>query len=225
MRVIHLAVGLAGAVGALGALAACNSVSTSFGGSSGVGGVGGAPPTAGGVARPPPVPQESVDCPLEEPIVGASCAAETTCDYGNAADPSCDDLAICTQGSWTRSAPASDCRTCPDAFDGIAPGAPCTTSADRPHVCSYYDGTCGCVADASDAGTGADADPDGGAPPDVSGHWACTRPADGCPARRPIAGNTCVTAMRCDYGSCLFGVPLGFDCSAGVWTSSAEACP
>lgn len=222
MRVTNLAVGL---LGALGALAACNSVSASFG-SSGIDAVGGAGPSAGGVATPPPEPpRESADCPREEPLVGASCALEMTCDYGNAADPACDELAVCTQGLWKRSAPSSDCRTCPDTFDGIAPGAPCTTSADRPHVCSYYEGTCGCVPDADG---GADASSDAGgdaAAPDVSGHWACTRPADGCPARRPIAGNPCVTQMHCDYGSCLFGAPLAFECTAAFWQRVDEACP
>ncbi|HEY8078092.1 MAG TPA: hypothetical protein VIF62_28390 [Labilithrix sp.] len=69
-------------------------------------------------------------------------------------------------------------------------------------------------------------DPDAGA-----GTWSCTRPALGCPARRPRLGESCVHEMTCDYGSCLFGASLAFACTrldseTVAWTATApKACP
>jgi hypothetical protein len=207
------------------ALAACNGVST-YDGAIG-GGSAAAPPDVvgpeGPSARPPPEPFASVtDCPAAAPSEGASCDGDRICDYGNAAEVECNERASCTQNQWSRSPASGECQACPATYEARSPGAPCTTTAAHPFVCSYYEGTCGCVPD--HPGAGADAGGDAGAPV-LTGTWRCTKPADGCPARRPIAGNACVRTMSCDYGSCLFGMALSFLCQ-GTWSAEGKpTCP
>ncbi len=204
------------------ALAACSSATSSAG-------FGAAEPSGG------PIPDVSFDasaptarlpaCPTAWPGIGEDCnSLETTaCEYGTNALAACNDVFVCDQSSqrWREhSVGNATCGgPCPYAFDEIAPGGACSEPGT---VCSYYEATCGCVADATDAGG-----PDAG----TSGTWACTRPAFGCPARRPRLGESCVHGMHCDYGSCLFGAALAVDCTrteSGVvaWTAAASpACP
>lgn len=209
------------------AIAACNSVAVSGGGFSSSGSGNAVGSGGGATATPPPEPfAMATDCPRDEPFDREACSGEYACDYGNAAELECNERALCTKGEWQRVKASGDCQSCPDDYDERAPGSACTTSVDHPFVCSYYQGTCGCVPEKSDASADAstDAGSDGGSPL-VRGTWACVTAQEGCPARRPIAGNACVKSMTCDYGSCLFGTALLFECQ-GTWSAAEKPqCP
>jgi hypothetical protein len=223
------------ALGAAGAfVVACSSTSTGFGSFGGtVSGSGG--PV--GSASPPSSRNEAFDCPTLQPKPGDYCGAgRGVCEYGQAVDPACTVHARCSQGVWLIEQPSQCPTSCPDHFDDRAPGDPCSDT----QVCTYLEATCGCVGAIADAWTIVSYDPDAGAPPAPAeagagdagadaavGHWQCVRPGGACPARRPIAGSRCVNdSLACDYGTCLFGVPLGLLCSGDHWTGdTAKSCP
>jgi hypothetical protein len=218
---------------AVALVAACNAVGSSAGFGVGPAEIG---PTApafdasvnGGELR-------GAACPASPPDVGlasATCDPKVNgarCEYGDGSLPSCNDIYVCSpsEAVWTEThmaVDASACSACPAAFEDLVPGGPCEASGA---ICSYVEATCGCtVAEGADAG--GDADPDAGAGSSV---WTCTRPAAGCPARRPRIGATCVHEMTCDYGSCLFGADLAFACAqvspdVFAWKSvAAQPCP
>jgi hypothetical protein len=119
----------------------------------------------------------------------------------------------------------------------------------RPRLCTYLEATCGCAGAIDgawttitggsnntsndggvDASTGdggdASAGDAGDAGPAAVGQWQCIRPRNGCPARRPVEGARCTKAIDCDYGSCVFGVPLSLTCINGRWTALyVGSCP
>lgn len=145
------------------------------------------------------------------------CTPGTWCEYGSAAEQTCNDRLLCGNGRWV-SIP-KDCDVeCPATWDELAEGTPCSSASP---ICTFDEGTCGCVVtDSAGDDAGADAsDPDAGdasvAPP--SGRWTCVRAASGCPGKRPLLGNACVNEMTCDYGSDLFGTDLSFECKASRW--------
>lgn len=191
-----------------------------------------APPNAS--ASPP----SASACPANIPIEGDSCFGGS-CEYGGAADPSCNVIARCSAqlGTWTLEQPNHCPTTCPDHFDERVPGASCGGT----EVCTYLEATCGCAGAIDGAWTsisggsnnvttdaGADAtSPDGGdAGASAIGEWRCVRPTKGCPARRPVEGTRCTKAMDCDYGSCVFGVPLAMTCINERWTALyVGSCP
>jgi len=167
-------------------------------------------------------PETVTDCPASLPQSGSSCLAfSAQCEYGWAAEESCNAFASCSGGRWSVQRPSDTCiDTCPSSYDDRQEGDACDSVGA---VCSFYEGTCGCVADddggAPDAGDSGDA----GA---ASGHWRCHVPQDGCPARRPRSGEACVKSMVCDYGSCVFQRDLSFDCNGGYWSlADYPDCP
>ena len=219
--------GLALALG----LAACNGVSSSIGSFGGVsGGADGIGINPGGQSGG----GSATDCPNTVPTANAPCSGHT-CAYGSSPDPSCNLTARCSEDfKWVIEEPHCPA-SCPAHFDDRVPGQACSD----PDVCTYLEATCGCVGAirppviATDGGDGGDeggadasapdaADPDGG----PIGHWQCVRPAGDCPARRPTTGTRCVKTMSCDYGSCLFGVPLAYECVPTSWKEAAPmVCP
>ena len=227
-------------------VAACSGGSSSFT-SGGFGGEAFAGPTSPGPPSSAAFPPgSSAGCPQSVPHDGESCffSSGTTsdvCEYGGAADPSCNVVARCggKLGAWTVE-PAHCPTTCPVHFDERVPGATCTGT----ELCTYLEATCGCAGAIDGAWTsitggsnntssdgGADASTldggDGGdAGPAAIGQWQCVRPENGCPARRPVEGTRCTKAMDCDYGSCVFGVPLALTCINQRWTALyVGSCP
>ncbi len=154
------------------------------------------------------VPTSSLrECPEKIPDDRSPCGAPIHCEYGANADPHCNALAICdTFGSWSVTPPYQACADqCEDDFSSITAGGSCGKVGT---VCTYYEGTCGCLGTAADGGS--------------AGKWTCVQPASGCPARRPVVNAPCVVPMTCDYGSCTFGVSLAFICDGTRW-SRAQA--
>jgi hypothetical protein len=225
--------------GVLAWVAACNGT-TGFGTSSSAGGGVVFGSADGPTPVPPPnaLPPSAASCPLAPPAEGENCFGDT-CEYGGAADPSCNVIARCSAqlGTWKLEQPSHCTNTCPDHFDEHVPGASCS----GPDLCTYLEATCGCAGaidgawtsitggsnnSASDAGTDASAGDAGDAGPPAVGQWQCVRPGGGCPARRPVEGTRCTKAMDCDYGSCIFGVPLAMTCINERWsTVFVGSCP
>jgi hypothetical protein len=234
-------------------VAACNGGTTSF--ASGGFGESFAEPSGSGGPSPggPPFPPTAAPiCPAAgPPLTGEQCFSSSglvsdVCEYGGSADPSCNVIARCpadNQGAWTVEQPTHCPTTCPAHFDERVPGATCTGT----ELCTYLEATCGCAgaidgawttitggsnntsndggvdASAADGGDGGDG---GDARPAAIGRWQCIRPGNGCPARRPVEGAHCTKAMDCDYGTCVFGVPLSLTCINGRWTALfVGSCP
>lgn len=225
------------AAGAVPSIVACTSSSSSSGGFGGT--ISGSAGSTGSSGPRPPSggPSNRPDC-QSQPNTGDSCTTGV-CEYGGAADPGCNTIATCISGSWAVQQPTYCPSTCPLKFDERAPGATCSD----PDLCTYLEATCGCAgaivppssnvdSGADDSGDGSAPDPDAGTNADAGtpliGQWQCVRPGDGCPARRPLPGAACNKAMLCDYGTCLFGLPLTLEC-AGVgaeWRAVAgPECP
>jgi hypothetical protein len=231
--------------GVLACVAACNGT-TGFGGSSSTGGGVSFGSADGPTSAPPsstsPFPPSAAACPTNMPVEGDNCFGGT-CEYGGAADPACNVVARCSAqlGTWTLEQPSHCASTCPAHFDEDRPG----TSCSRTELCTYLEATCGCAGAidgawtsitggsnnvTSDAGAdastidGGDAGADAGA--GAIGQWQCVRPGNGCPARRPVEGTRCTKAMDCDYGTCVFGVPLAMTCINERWTAVyVGSCP
>lgn len=145
-------------------------------------------------------------------LAAATSDWDRTCEYGHDVLKACNDVFVCSSEVWSRR--ATSCRgRCPSSFDAISPGAECERkSVSGSSVgCSYFEGTCGCVAEVdggTEQGTGL-------------GRWRCAPPpSGGCPAQRPPLGARCVRAMTCDYGSCLLEKDLTFSCVEGAWVQS-----
>jgi hypothetical protein len=230
--------------------AACNAGTSSFG--SGGFGEGFADPSVSGPPSTTPLPPGiGAFCPVNVPLDGESCfaagAVSDVCEYGGSTDPSCNVTAHCSaeQGAWHIEQPTHCPTTCPAHFDERVPGATCSGS----ELCTYLEATCGCAGAIDgawttitggsnntsndggvDASTGdggdASAGDAGDAGPAAVGQWQCIRPRNGCPARRPVEGARCTKAIDCDYGSCVFGVPLSLTCINGRWTALyVGSCP
>ena len=250
-RVMQLSAGVGRALVAVGGLVACVAACN---GTSSSGGFGfGGPDTIGGGSAGPdisaPLPpnsgpfSSSIACPANLPSDGEPCGSGFSpvgvCEYGGAADPSCNTIARCNpdQGAWTFEQPTHCPTTCPDHFDERVPGASCSGA----ELCTYLEATCGCAgaidgawtsitggsnSTSSDAGADASTADGGDAGPPAVGQWQCVRPGNGCPARRPVAGSHCTKAMDCDYGTCVFGVPLAMTCIDETWTAlHVGSCP
>jgi hypothetical protein len=200
----------------------CSSSASGWSSAPSVGSFGEGPPVGTDPAVPAPLPGTTGKgyCPLYAPAARMSCVAMTTCEYGEAADPACNVIASCDGGAWTVDAPTHCPTSCPARFDQRVPGTAC---AD-PDVCTYLEATCGCAGAKVSGSSGVDGG-DGGDAARV-GHWECVRPAGACPARRPLLGTACIGASICDYGTCLFGVPLAFQCNGQTWGPAPEPdCP
>jgi hypothetical protein len=220
-------------LGGVAAVAACDGASTSFASGGSFGGVSDVGPS-GTSGTSPGLGKNAPDlCPQSQPVAGTQCFV-ATCEYGLEADPSCNAVARCSDDqTWVIEQPTHCPKSCPLHFDERAPGAKCSD----PDVCTYLEATCGCAgaiippSDPADSGV----DPDGGeggaadaseAGAPLIGHWQCVRAGQGCPARRPLLGARCVTTASCDYGSCLFGEPLNYECVENKWTNGpAPTCP
>lgn len=216
------------ALGAVAAFAvACSSGSASFGTSNGIAAFTDSGPGSATAVSPSRDASATV-CPPAQPKAGSFCFSGSVCEYGIAPDPACNTIVRCVDGgTWAVDQTARCPASCPEHFDDRAPGDPCSD----PDVCTYREATCGCagaIADAWTAVTRDDAGPvqptDAGAP---VGHWQCVRPASGCPARKPVRGTQCVKDnLACDYGTCVFGVPLAERCVSNHWLSEgAPSCP
>lgn len=224
------------------AVVACQSGSYGYGFGGGAGqdsvGVGEIPGTAPDPGKQQPPPFEA--CPTSVPMAGTACNGRT-CEYGTSPDPACNVIAFCDSftRAWFIENPVHCPTSCPQRFDERVPGAEC----NDPDVCTYLEATCGCAGaivppettgdagndgsvDATDDGAAADAGAAEAGPPKI-GHWQCIRPGGGCPARQPRVGTSCAKSMTCDYGTCVFGVPLTYECASGTWSSptTAQACP
>jgi len=225
--------------GAVAGVAACNSATSGFGSSAGGGEAFAGPSVSGGSVSPPSSTGPNGEaCPQNTPTEGEGCFGGT-CEYGGAADPSCNVIARCSAdtNSWTLEQPTHCPTTCPGHFDERVPGASCS----GPELCTYLEATCGCAGaidgawtnisggsnnSTSDAGADASTDDGGDAGPSAIGQWQCVRPGSGCPARRPVEGTRCTKAMDCDYGTCVFGVPLALTCINERWTALyVGSCP
>jgi hypothetical protein len=238
-RVMQLSAHIGRVIVALGVVvacvAACNSGTTGFGsGTASFGGSVSGPDES--VSAPPSGRFSGGTCQANMPIGGESCNGGA-CEYGGAADPACNFIARCESNAWTIEDPTHCPTTCPDHFDEHAPGSSCSGT----ELCTYLEATCGCAGAIDGAWTsitggmnntsgdgGAEAStPDGGdAGAAAVGTWQCIRPGNGCPARRPVEGTSCTKAMDCDYGSCVFGVPLKMACVDAVWTELfVGSCP
>ncbi|AKU96740.1 hypothetical protein AKJ09_03404 [Labilithrix luteola] len=165
-------------------------------------------------AASPPSDGATFECP--DAVDGSPpswCSEGSWCEYGQAVDRSCNDQLHCVKGSW-KTLPKECAVTCPETWDEIAEGSACS---DAEQICTFDEGTCGCVMAESDAGLD-DADSDGGdASVERRGRWTCARAASGCPGRRPLIGNPCVKDMTCDYGTEVFGIDLTFACVNRQW--------
>lgn len=225
------------AVGAVAVLVtgvvACSDSSIGFSSS---GGFGGSVGSAGPV--PPPTigaPSLSASCDGTPPEQDSPCPSPGVCEYGGATDPACNVVATCRDNSWDVVQPSHCPASCPEKFDQRAPGTTCSD----PDVCTYLEATCGCAGaivphsdpptndgGADDGGdAAADAEPADSGPP-LIGAWQCIRPGDGCPARRPVPGANCTKDMICDYGTCVFGVPLTLECAGNTWIAvTGPDCP
>jgi hypothetical protein len=218
-------------LGAVAAFAAACSSGTAIGTSSTGGFAGSGSPGGQAGSSVTPLP----DCPQVLPLKGQSCS-RGTCEYGGNADPACNTIARCYAGEWQIETPESCPSSCPAQFDDHKPGDACS----GPQTCTYREATCGCAgaisgawtsvhsASGPDAGASvpdADADAEAGVPP--VGYWQCVRPGNGCPARMPLAGTHCTKPIVCDYGTCVFGVPLTMECDGFTWLAQGigQQCP
>lgn len=241
-RVMQLSARLGRVVVALGGVvacvAACNGTTGSFGSGGSFGGSFTGPDVSASASPPPTSSFPGSTCPSNPPLEGDSCF-DGACEYGGAADPACNVIARCDSNTnaWTLEQPNHCPTTCPDHFDEHVPGSSCSGT----ELCTYLEATCGCAGaidgawtsitggmnnTSSDGGDEASA-PDGGdAGPAAVGTWQCIRPGNGCPARRPVEGTRCTKAMDCDYGTCVFGVPLAMTCINERWTALfVGSCP
>jgi hypothetical protein len=219
--------GLGVLTGVVAFVAACSS-STSFGSGS-TGSFGG---SASAPAGPPSAgfTPSAAQCPALRPTEGDFCSGGV-CEYGGHADPRCNIVARCPGDRWTIDDPSHCPDACPARFDELRPGEACS----GPDTCTYLEATCGCAgaiaaADGGDPGgdPGADAGTTeaGADAATPEGHWQCVRPGNACPARMPLAGAHCTKEMTCDYGTCVFGVPLTMECDGYVWLGpGSQQCP
>ena len=226
--------------GLVTAIVACSSAAPNVGFAEASGGTAFAGPD---IATPPSGAKVSPlgTCPVNSPSQDQSCGPnQGSCEYGSSDDPACNTVARCDQstGTWNVDQGTHCPSSCPQHFDEHAPGASCGGTA----LCTYLEATCGCAGAIDGAWTtitggsnnvpdgggdgGDEAGTDGGAGQAAIGQWQCVRPGYGCPARRPLEGTPCTTAKDCDYGTCVFGVPLSLTCINGVWTDVlVGSCP
>jgi len=146
-------------------------------------------------------------CPEAEPSQGTSCSIEgVDCQYG------CDDVLVCSDGTWAGAVCAGQDITCdagpnpsacPSSLSSIPSGGACTGGA----TCIYPDGLCECTSPG-------DPTPDGGS------SWFCG-PEPGCPMPRPRIGTACSSpSQTCDYAACGDSVT----CTSGVWQPAFVGC-
>jgi hypothetical protein len=223
--------------GVVACVAACNSATSgAFSGTASFGGSVSGPDESVSAPSLPSGSSPGPRCPPDFAVEGAPCTGGA-CELGVAEDPSCNIIARCSDSlAWKYEQPTHCPTTCPDHFDEHAPGASCSGT----ELCTYLEATCGCAGaidgawtsitggmnNTSDGGEEAST-PDGGdAGSAAAGTWQCIRPGNGCPARRPVEGTRCTKAMDCDYGTCVFGVPLAMTCVNEVWTALfVGSCP
>jgi len=141
------------------------------------------------------------------------------CEQGQSPDQRCNTIYVCASdvayGSyWTEQAPPRCTLECPDPAQ-IADGAPCDVGdagGDEAELhCTTAAGTCVCT-------TGRDG---------AHAHarkWVCTKPADDCPATRPLLGQPCFGQHSCDYGSCESKRGMRMICEDEVWQTEIAEC-
>ncbi len=142
------------------------------------------------------------------------------CEYGASPDQKCNTLYVCAADTyygsyWTEQAPPSCVLSCPDDPSQIVDGAPCDVAdagGDEAELhCTTPVGTCICT-------TGRD-----GAHAHAR-QWVCTKPAEDCPAKRPLLGQPCVGAHSCDYGACESKRGMRMICEDDVWQTEIAQC-
>jgi hypothetical protein len=149
-------------------------------------------------------------CPTSAPSSGACSPVGLECEYGNNADPGCDEIVDCTANGWA-TATGENCSTqgtCPSTYADVPKNQSCSPDG---FSCGYSEGQCNC------------------APQAMSVHqtpvWQCTPTTSGCPTPRPDLGTACTlpSSTTCDYGACTGGIAE--DCEGGKWHRAQTACP
>jgi hypothetical protein len=148
-------------------------------------------------------------CPAIAPSEGATCTADTFCDYHAGNHNACGVTALCTSGGgWDVTEPGPTCSgnasQCPSSFGALPVGAACPGSATL--RCDYEEGRCGCLGCTG----GSD--------------WQCRRWTDigpGCPVDQPVVGTACgFKDLWCEYGAlinCDLSLGTSITCTGGVW--------
>ncbi|MBX3185880.1 MAG: hypothetical protein KF819_02650 [Labilithrix sp.] len=173
----------------------------------------------------PTIEERMLPCP-NQPLEGSACGSlGMTCEYGVSPDATCNTTLTCIGdasfgGAWV-ARPSKLCPTydCPRGAMATIRDQPCDlprSDAGPPSeadelACPMDDGVCACT-------TGRDA---------AHAHprrWVCVTPRPSCPATRPLAGQSCVAARQCDYGSCDFKQGMQMDCRGDVWLAGGATC-
>jgi hypothetical protein len=161
-------------------------------------------------------------CPPEPPTSRNACSPHgLECEYGSSPVQGCDTVSTCN-GTWQTQGPtdtrcgATLDKGCPTTFEAASAGGSCSESG---LVCNYPRGRCACG-----GGFGGPVLLVDGS---IQGRWTCQDPSTaGCPIPRPPLGSACSQqGLACDYGSCNVPGGSGEQCSGGIWTPAAVACP
>ena len=210
--------------GGSGSTSGGSSGASSGGGGSGGSGSSGGSTSGGGssggcgdcVDSGPPVL-----CPPEAPTRTACSPHGLECEYGSSPVQGCDTVSTCngtwqTQGPTDTSCGATLDKGCPTTFEAASAGGSCSESG---LVCDYPRGRCACG-----GGFGGPVLLVDGS---IQGRWTCQDPSTaGCPVPRPPLGSACSQeGLFCDYGSCNVPGGSGEQCTSGIWTPAAVACP
>lgn len=160
-----------------------------------------------------------VQCPRTVRENGPCPQVGGVCEVGTSPDARCNTLFVCaadrTYGAYWTEQGAGSCKdVCPDPSQ-IVDGAPCTLAEESGPEgelhCTTPAGSCICT-------TGRDG---------AHAHerrWVCTRPAEGCPTKRPLLGQPCIGSLACDYGSCLSKRGSRMFCEDEVWQTEVGTC-
>jgi len=149
-------------------------------------------------------------CPTSAPSSGACSPVGLECEYGNNANPGCDEIVDCTSGGWA-AATGENCSmqgTCPATYAAVPKNQMCEPAG---FSCGYSEGQCNCAVQS------------------LAVHqypiWQCTPTTTGCPTPRPDLGTPCSvpSTTTCDYGACNGGIAES--CSGGFWKRAETPCP
>jgi hypothetical protein len=149
-------------------------------------------------------------CPANLPAASSPCPrVGLECEYGDSANPSCNQIVSCESGGWSVPPNGQTCPvgTCPATYAGVPQNKACSPAGLD---CSYAQGQCNCTSTLPVA-----------TPNPI---WECSTPAAGCPEPRPRIGASCTQpGLSCDYGACTGGAAI--QCEDGVWTEENLPCP
>ncbi|MGO8993775.1 MAG: hypothetical protein ACLQVI_10640 [Polyangiaceae bacterium] len=153
----------------------------------------------------------TAQCPSSPPSEGAACPRiGLECEYGDSANPSCNEIVDCESSGWDLPSIGQTCPagTCPATYADVSQGKSCSPAGLD---CPYAQGECNC------------SNTPIATPTPV---WQCSTPAAGCPEPRPRIGSPCTqtqSGLSCDYGACTGGAAV--QCENGIWNQVNEPCP